>query len=214
MKVADPYDRFGTNHVGHALLVQMLLPTLEATAKKYGDARVVFNTSLGYKGHPKSGIVFKDLRTPQPMLVGHWVRYGQSKLANLLYARSLAKHHPSITSVSLHPGVSATGLVTSMGFMDRALVYVTNPFSMLSPEKVAWNQVSELVVVDRVPKLLTMSQLWAATAPKGSGDRYVESGCYYEPVAVKTAPCGEGANDNLAEELWEWTEKELEQWRW
>ena len=192
----DGYEvQFGTNHVGHALLVKLIIPLMEATAKKTGDVRIVWNTSLGYRGHPKGGILFDKVKTPQADIspvAGEWVRYGQSKLANMLYARALATHHPSITSVSIHPGVSATGLVTSLTFMQRLLVYVTNIGNMITPEQCAWNQ------------------QWAATAPLGSGKRQVEDGKYYEPVGVKVAPSCDGGNDKLAEKLWDWTQKELE----
>lgn len=48
--------QFGTNHVGHALLVQLLTPLLEATAKKTGDARVVWDSSMAYSLHPRGGM--------------------------------------------------------------------------------------------------------------------------------------------------------------
>lgn len=143
-RTKDGYEiQFGTNHVGHALLAKLLTSTLEATAKNTGNVRIVWNTSLGYGLHPKGGILFDKVKTDQKDIAhlgGRWIRYGQSKLANLLYARSFAKHHPTITSVSIHPGVSATGLVTSLGLADRVLVYVTNIGKMLSPEQCAWNQ--------------------------------------------------------------------------
>lgn len=39
-----------------------------------------------------------------------WARYGQSKLANVLFTRELASRYPSITSVAVHPGVIKTDL--------------------------------------------------------------------------------------------------------
>ncbi|KAK3676821.1 hypothetical protein LTR78_003025 [Recurvomyces mirabilis] len=196
---SDGYEiQFGTNHMGHALLVKLLTPMLEATAESGADVRLVWNTSLGYKGaadYIKNGIVFDKLKTPckdlSPVL-GEWMRYGQSKLANLLYARVYTKHYPSITSVSIHPGVSATGLVTSLSLFQRMFVYATNIGRMVSAEDCASNQ------------------QWAATAPLGDGKREVQSGQYYEPVGVKTTPSGEATNDELAEKLWQWTQDELE----
>ena len=194
----DGYEiQFGTNHVGHALLAELLTPLMEATAQKTGDARVIWTTSLGYKVAPKGGILFSKLKTEQrdiSPLMGEWLRYGQSKLANLLYAREYAKHHPTITSVSIHPGVSATSLVRSLGWFNIAFIYATSWTKMISPEECAWNQ------------------QWAATAPVGKGEKEVISGEYYEPVAVHVKPSGDGANDKLAEELWRWTEKQLEIW--
>ncbi|KAF2165455.1 hypothetical protein M409DRAFT_24304 [Zasmidium cellare ATCC 36951] len=192
----DGYEiQFGTNHVGHALLVKLLTPLLEATAQKGHDVRIVWDTSLGHRGHPTGGILFDKLKTPQTdifPIMGEWMRYGQSKLANLLYARAYAKHHPSITSVSVHPGVSATGLVGGLTFWQKALVYTTSWSFMIPPEQCAWNQ------------------QWAATAPLGDGPRQVVNGTYYEPVGLRGSLVPAAADDELAAKLWEWTERELE----
>ncbi|KAK3114266.1 hypothetical protein LTR53_007586 [Teratosphaeriaceae sp. CCFEE 6253] len=191
----DGYEiQFGTNHMGHALLAKLLTPLLSATAQRTGDVRLVWTTSLGYRAHLKGGVLFGSIKTTQcnitPVL-GPWMRYGQSKLANLLYARAFAQHHPDMVSVSIHPGVSATGLVTSLSFANRMFVYATNIGRMISAEECAWNQ------------------QWAATALLGSAEGQVESGKYYEPVGIKTVPSGEATNDELAEKLWQWTQEEL-----
>jgi hypothetical protein len=47
-------------------------------------------------------------------------------------------------------------------------------------------------------------------ARKGEGEREVVSGVFYEPVGVKGGLTKAGADDGLAKELWEWTQKELE----
>jgi NAD(P)-dependent dehydrogenase (short-subunit alcohol dehydrogenase family) len=117
----DGYEiQFGTNHLGHALLIKLLLPTLQRTAdetKGGADPRIVLLASKGMTLHPTGGIVFDELRTTQENLAfAHWRLYGQSKLANILYAAELARRLPQITSVSVHPGVMMTGLVTGLGF--------------------------------------------------------------------------------------------------
>lgn len=191
----DGYEvQFGTNHLGHAALVKLLLPVMEQTAASGRDVRIIWNTSLGYKF--ASGIDFAGLKTAQACLspvyfLSDWFRYGQSKLANLLYAREMAERHPTITSVAIHPGVSFTGLVTGLGTFNRWFVWATTLTSKVPIEECAWNQ------------------QWAAVAPKGSGVREVASGGYYEPVGVKGELTKAGADDALARELWEWTQKEL-----
>lgn len=66
----DGYEiQFGTNHVGHALLIKLLLPTMIETAKLPGaDVRVISLSSEGAAGHPSGGIIFKDLKTTQSNL--------------------------------------------------------------------------------------------------------------------------------------------------
>ena len=124
----DGYEvQFGVNHIRHALFVQLLLPTLLRKAKKPdSDVRVVFLTSLGWCGHPKGGIVFNGLRTVQNFgLTGVWIRYGQSKIINILYAAESAQRYPNIMVSSVHPGVANTGLVSNLSVLQKVIVYIT-----------------------------------------------------------------------------------------
>jgi NAD(P)-dependent dehydrogenase (short-subunit alcohol dehydrogenase family) len=190
----DGYEmQFGTNHVGHALLIKKLLPLLLRTAETPGaDVRIINLTSLGFALHPKGGIQFKDLKTVQDFgTFGPWIRYGQSKLANIWYARELARRYPSILSLSIHPGVVATGLVGNLSFANKAIVYLTSMGKLLKPSEGAFNQ------------------LWAV----GVSKEKVENGQFYEPVGVLSTRLDKVAKDNdneLATQLWDWTEKELE----
>ncbi|KAK7045973.1 short-chain alcohol dehydrogenase [Paramarasmius palmivorus] len=183
----DGYEiQFGTNHLGHALLIKSLLPTLIRTAEQpNSDVRVVILSSQAYLTHPTGGIIFKDLHTPQDMAIfGAMTRYSQSKLANLLYAAELARRYPNITSVSIHPGIVKTEL---MHGASSAMQKLSAVWRMVSPEQGAHNQV------------------WASTCEKSK----LVNGAYYEPVGKLTEKCREGKSSQLAERLWDWTEAEL-----
>ncbi|KAE8162388.1 hypothetical protein BDV40DRAFT_288529 [Aspergillus tamarii] len=123
----DGYEvQFGTKHLGHALLIQKLLPLLQRTAETGVDVRVIILTSICYQLHPFGGIIFDDLKTTQDYgFLGSWRRYGQSKLANILYTRELARRYPAITAVSVHPGVITTGLLENLGWAHRWFIYAT-----------------------------------------------------------------------------------------
>lgn len=190
--------QFGVNYLAHALLVKLLLPTLESTAKLTSSPpRIVFLTSLGYTLHPSQGILFDRLSTSLSNLSwnawwGKWSLYGQAKLANLLYARQIAQHYPSLTCVSVHPGVAATSLFRDLGAFNTAFIYTMSYSQLTTPEKCAYNQ------------------LWAATAPLGKGERQVESGVFYEPVGLKGELQKSSGDDELGRKLWDWTQKESE----
>ena len=106
-RTADGFElQFGINHLGHFALVLQLLPLLQAAPA----ARVVAVSS----GAALFGrMVFDDLnfarRGYQP-----WAAYGQSKLANLLFIRALARRlkraGSSVVACAAHPGVTATEL--------------------------------------------------------------------------------------------------------
>ncbi|MDA1075121.1 MAG: SDR family oxidoreductase [Proteobacteria bacterium] len=95
--------QFATNHLGHFLLVAQLLGMLA------DDARVVMVSSEGHRSAPAGGIQFDNLSGEagySPLRA-----YGQSKLANILFAKALAKRVADGVAVSaLHPGVIATNL--------------------------------------------------------------------------------------------------------
>ena len=181
--------QFGTNHLGHFALAGLLLPhLLQAPAPRVvavasiahhrGDERVL-------EGNPEA--TYDASRD-----------YGQSKLANLLFARELHRRATEAGSrlvvTSAHPGVSNTGLVTSPDGMGA------NPLV---------RRVAPLVM----PLLLQSGvaganpTLWAAT--------YAEPGSYTGPTGIGEARGKLGAaklsrharNDDLAAKLWTLSEE-------
>ena len=112
-QTSDGYElQFGTNHMGHALLTKLLLPTLKRTAQQpRSDVRVVYLSSAGYKNAPPEGIAFPTLATSMEDSPT-FMRYGQSKAVNMSYASELARRYPDITSMSCHPGIIDTELST------------------------------------------------------------------------------------------------------
>ena len=186
----DGYEiQFGTNHLGHALLIKHLIPVMLSTAKDYGDARIVCLGSTAFSLAPKDGITFKDLHTTMDTgMAASWMRYGQSKLANILYGSQLAQHYPELSVVVIHPGVINTSLVSSLGLVNKMIVRLTNIGQMSTPEEGVQNT------------------LWAATTEKKS----LQSGAYYEPVAKLGKHSKLSKDEGLAVRLWDWTQKELE----
>jgi len=98
--------QFVVNHLGHYILTRRLLPQVEAAEA----GRIVVLSSIGYKNVSKEGIQFDNLSGE----VGYnpFLNYGQSKLANALFSRELARRYAdtSLTSNTLHPGYVATNL--------------------------------------------------------------------------------------------------------
>lgn len=93
----DGYEiQVATNHLGHALLTKKLLPLLEKTAKlPDADVRIIYTTSEAWRG---GNLPFDRFNTTMEGVMGHWMRYCNSKLANFLYARELATRYPEILS--------------------------------------------------------------------------------------------------------------------
>ncbi|MEM6991616.1 MAG: SDR family oxidoreductase [Myxococcota bacterium] len=111
--------QFLTNHIGHFILVT---ESLDALAD---DGRVVVLSSGAHHMAPEAGIELDNLsgeRDYEP-----WKMYGQSKLANILFAKQLAGRFAGSgrTANALHPGVIRTNLVR----------HIENPDAMLSTMK-------------------------------------------------------------------------------
>jgi retinol dehydrogenase-12 len=192
---ANGYEiQFGTNHMGHALLTKLLIPTLLETAKDSGaDVRVVSLSSIGHVSTSWNGIEFGQLKGEMkwyPSLV----RYAQSKLANILFIRELARRYPSITAVAVHPGVVDTELWRTMFSGWMGLGGLLN-----SGKRIFYTSVEGGA----------KNQLWAATAKSGEGKGEVKSGEYYTPVGAPGNGSWQSQDMSLAGKLWEWTEKEL-----
>ncbi|KAL6228792.1 hypothetical protein BDW75DRAFT_129603 [Aspergillus navahoensis] len=190
----DGYEiQFGTNHVGHALLTKLLLPTLCRTADENSnsDVRVIALSSTAHRYAPKGGIRFDTLKSNGAAL-GTMARYGQSKLANIVYAQELARRYRQLTVVSVHPGFVTTNLGNVMvkrSFLNRVALKLLEPLQGVPVEEGVKNQ------------------LWASTAAN------VTSGEYYEPVGVTGKGSTYTHNPKLALELWDWTEKELQRYK-
>ncbi|CAD6564188.1 MAG: hypothetical protein CYPHOPRED_003210 [Cyphobasidiales sp. Tagirdzhanova-0007] len=175
---------FGTNHLGHALLIRLLLPIIQKTP----DGRVISITSTAHFYPPSEGIPFETLKTTRSSGLGApGYNYSISKLANVLYVQELARRNPTITFIAVHPGTVATALIASQTLAMRIIIRLTNPMGYLSPEQGAH------------------SQLWAATTQL----KNLTNGAYYEPVGEKGRETKHTKDKQLAKKLFDYTELEL-----
>ena len=182
-------SQFGINYLGHALLTQLLMPKLLQTGQQGGDVRIVATSSLAvHRDPPPGGLVLDQMKEPDP-LSGPYQRYAHSKLANVLFARKLAQIYPGLTSTSWDPGQVHTELMGKATGIPRWLLYlVAFPMQWLTG-----------VSAQEGAK----GALWAAFA------KDVKNGAYYEPVGKLVESYDYICDQKLADELWEWTNKDL-----
>ena len=170
--------QFLTNHVGHFILVTGLLDQLTA------NGRVVMVSSDAHLGAPAAGIDFDNLDGSKGYQ--RWAFYGQSKLANLLFARQLAKRLAGTgrTANAIHPGVIQTELGRHMNLAMRLGMSVVRPLVLKSiPEGAA-------------------TQCYVATHPAVAG----VTGEYWADCNPKKSSRN-GRDMALAEKLWAKTEE-------
>jgi NAD(P)-dependent dehydrogenase (short-subunit alcohol dehydrogenase family) len=190
-ETSEGYDiQFGTNHIGHHLLTKLLVPTLLETTElpdsKPKGVRVVNVSSAAHSVAPPGGIVFDDINQEKANAL---TRYGQSKLANILETRELARRYAGITSVAVHPGIILTQLYDASCDRVPVIRYGVALLGRLFMQNVAQG---------------ALNQLWAATNDE------VENGSYYNPVGSKSMGSTYARDEELARKLWDWTEAELD----
>lgn len=174
--------------MGHFLLTQLLLPAL----LKPDSARIVNVASVGHNAAFR-GLQFDQLAKGE--LSNTFERYGVSKLSNILHAKELDRRYPSITAVSVHPGVILSGLYDSFEAANPV-----NKAMMAVMKKVWW--VTE--------KEGSLNQLYCAT------QQDVQGGAYYLPVGCvgkawnPAGPSRFARDAKLAQQLWEFSLKEVE----
>jgi WW domain-containing oxidoreductase len=124
-----------TNHIGHFMLVTGLQDHLSEAG------RVVMLSSSAHRSAPKGGIELDNLSGER----GYqgWKAYGQSKLANLLFAKELARRLAGSqrTANAVHPGVILTRLTRSMTPLARIGLSIVEPLGLKSVEQGAATQV-------------------------------------------------------------------------
>lgn len=122
-------ETLAVNHFAPYLLTGLLLPALQNGA----PARIV-NVASDAHAFVKS-MGFEDMQAESGYKT--FREYGRSKLANILFTRTLAKRleGQGITVNCLHPGAVATSLGTqNTGFFSSALPIILKPF-FRSPEQ-------------------------------------------------------------------------------
>ncbi|MEM9695753.1 MAG: SDR family NAD(P)-dependent oxidoreductase [Myxococcota bacterium] len=168
--------QFLTNHIGHFMLVTGLLDRLTSSG------RVVMVSSNAHFRAPKEGIEFDNLDGAKRY--NGWLNYGQSKLANILFANELALRLPSgQTANALHPGVIRTNLGRHLPAAMDAV------FGLLVP-----------LVLKSIPEGAA-TQCYVATHPSLARVR----GKYFADCNLK-APSRHGRDPHLATRLWNETE--------
>jgi NAD(P)-dependent dehydrogenase (short-subunit alcohol dehydrogenase family) len=183
---ADGFEsQLGTNHLGHFALTGLLLPALQVAP----EPRVVTMSSAA---HRFGRINFDDLQGERRY--NNWLAYGQSKLANLLFAFELERRaRGKLGSLAAHPGYSATNL------------------QFAGPAR--WYERGSMAVMNRViaqnADMGALPALYAATVPDVAGGSYIGPGGFMElrghPHLVTAA--GRAYDEEAAGRLWEVSEE-------
>jgi len=167
---------FALNHLAPFLLTNLLLPKLTASA----PARVVTVTS---DAHSAARLDLSDPNLERGW--DSWRSYANSKLANILFTRELARRldGTGVTASCAHPGVVRTGFGRESRPLLKLGITIARPF-MASPERGA----------DTI--------VYLASSPDVAG----QTGGYYVK-RQRREPSAAARDDAAAGKLWEISEK-------
>ena len=165
---------WATNHLAPFLLTTLLLERLKQSA----PARIITTTSDAHKGKL---IPFDDLNAERSYRGRGFTRYGETKLANILFTLELAKRlqGTGVTANCFHPGFVATGFNRNNGSLMAGVMAALRPFA-------------------RSPRKGAETMVWLADAPEAGA----VSGAYVVDCrqATPSAPATDAA---AAQRLWD-----------
>lgn len=187
----------GVNHFGHFLLTQELLGLLEKGAAKHGVATVtVVSSAAHYDSYPE-GILASVEEMNDETKYTRGEGYGQSKLANVLFAQELAERVASknILVNSVHPGGVATELSKHLVAKVREVVGEGMAKSLKELlDSAAWK-----------PSDAALTQVYTSIGSKIREQKI--TGKYFHPIARENAPDPHARNKTLQKRLWQMTEE-------
>jgi len=196
MRTAQGFEmQFGTNHLGHFLLTELLSPALV----KGAPGRVINLSSAGHKFGPFN---FDD-PDYHHREYDKWQAYGESKTANILFSvgLDLRMRDRGVRAFAVHPGMIMTNLARHLKPADITALTDRSP----SSEPLAFKTVEQGAA----------TSVWAATA----AELALEGGIYLEDCQIAKAAAGDGVrgiesyaiDSAAAEQLWSLSEDLVEQ---
>ncbi|POY72619.1 hypothetical protein BMF94_4447 [Rhodotorula taiwanensis] len=180
-----------SNHVGHFALTTKLLPLMIQTSKEPGSSvRIVNVSSKAHEFSPKPD--FSSIEAANQEMKNTWQRYGQSKLANVLFTTALQERvqNEKIYVNTLHPGNIATTLTRGPSASYGKLVDIMEPL---------WK------MFGMTPFAGAKTQLYLAGSPEVEEKNY--RGQYFVPIATPGDTTDYAKDRELAEQLWKLSEE-------
>lgn len=218
---AEGYENhIGVNHIGHAYLTNLLMPNLKDTSAKqpqddgsrgsYG-VRIISVASLAEMGAPEPGMLFGDWMPADGAMPESYEdgrMYGQSKLANLMYAAKLAEvlEGTGVSVYSLHPGVITSKLGDDLNAEMRRQAAKQGKVAEVVSK--IFSSCFASTTMDEPTGAMT--QIHLATAKTTS----LVNGGFYHPIGKHVTPSHPMSKDgNLKEKLWLETQRAIEMGR-
>ena len=179
---ADGFElTWAANHLAPFLLTNLLLDRLKESA----PSRIITTASDAHQG-AKQGIPFDDLNADRGYGGLGLRRYGETKLANILFTSELAERlkGSDVTANCFHPGLVWTGFNKNNGTLMKWGMIFTRPFA-------------------RTPEQGADTLVWLVSSP----DVSEETGGYFVD-RKRAVPSAQAQDMDAARKLWEISEQQ------
>ncbi|KAJ9677829.1 hypothetical protein PVL29_022670 [Vitis rotundifolia] len=129
---------FATNYLGHFLLTELLIEKMVETAAQTGiQGRIINVSSVIHSWVKRDGFRFNQMLNPKNY--NGTRAYAQSKLANILHAKELARQlkarNARVTINAVHPGIVKTGIIRDhKGFITDSLFFIASKLLKSTPQ--------------------------------------------------------------------------------
>jgi len=184
-------NQFATNHVGHFLITNLLVPKLLAARTATYTPRVVFVSSTSHASG--NGVNFAEIENPDPKTYTAFGTYNHTKSANILTAIEFSRRlKGKIIANSLHPGVIYTNIPRK-----EEIIPTMQEFGMLDADGKP----------NQALHWKTLPQGAATTVTAAFDTRFNDKPGAYLDDSNEATPAPHSSDPAIAEKLWTVTEK-------
>lgn len=183
-RTVDGFEmQFGTNHLGHFALTGLLL-------EKITDRVVTLSSGLHQIGRIHLDDLGYDRRRYR-----RWAAYGQSKLANLMFAleldRRLVAANSNVMSLAAHPGYARTNLQSHTESIQDTLMEIGGR------------------VIAQSAEMGALPELYAATSPDVTSGQYIgpDGSSELRGYPTVVGPSARARDRAVASALWDRSER-------
>lgn len=194
--------QFGTNHVGHQYLTQLLLPSILKKSSHDAMTHIVsLSSTASFATYEPQGVklTLDDINNEGEY--NTMKAYGQSKLANILFVQELSERvvaqGSNVMVTAVHPGLVTTEL--SRHFKQAMPSFMAPVLDQLFG-RIAWTS-----------DVAALSQVFAMTSTKLQTDPETYRGKFIVPLARVGVPPVHAGNVELQKRLWTFTEELIQE---
>jgi len=191
---------WATNVVGHFELTQILLPKLESTADKYGNARIVVTSSSFHMGcqELKFDLTMSPTRVKSPDAIDSCWRYARSKLGTILFTRELARRLEKKGASKVYANVFFPGNIPTEAMDTWKDLFGTLGGSAMK---------GLFQVVGQSTTQAAATAIYLAASPEV--EKKDQKGKYFIPIATEDKTSKIAEDPDLARNLWYWCDDKV-----